>query len=154
VSSRRYWLAAVAVITFTASPLSAICADFKGTGIHRDNERECLKSLPSFTKRLAALGVQMSKEPECEEVLGEPEAYAPVFVASSRKPLLAETAAAAPTESRAACNATLSELVAVVADQDEVIVESGCVTLTVADAETGETSGQFQPMVFLLKTKH
>jgi hypothetical protein len=154
VSSRRYWLAAVAVITFTASPLSAICADLKGTGIFRDTEQDCLRSLPSFAKRLGALGIRLSKELECQEVLGEPEAFEPVFEAVSAKPLLAETAAAAPMDSRRSCEFTLRELVAVVADPDETVVESGCVPLTVADPETGETSGLFQPMVFLLKTEH
>ncbi|MBI3556931.1 MAG: hypothetical protein HY074_11760 [Deltaproteobacteria bacterium] len=125
----------------------------KGTGIYR-TERECTSQLPAFNRRLAKLGLRLTKATECEEVQGEIEAFAPAFEAESDIPMSAMTAVASIFENEKVCRAQLDALLGVVAEKNEVVVEAACVPVAVAEQEEDEVKiGQFQPMVVLLKNK-
>lgn len=125
----------------------------KGTGIYR-TEQECVASVPAFNRRLVKLGLRLTKPTECEEVLGEMEAYAPTFHAESDLPLVAVTAVASIFPNELACEQNLKAMLRVVADDNETVVEASCVPVAVVEQEEDEMrTGQFQPMVFLLKNK-
>ena len=152
MSTRKLLLLWIALLTFMASPFSALGAEVvRGTGIHRFSADECLDSLPAFTRKLQSAGLKLTKPVECQEVLGEPEAYEPIFEAESEVKMVAETAVPGYSPTREGCASTLRDMLPVVADPGEIIVESGCVPLTLANPETGETERNYQPMVFLLK---
>jgi hypothetical protein len=126
-------------------------SNVSGTGLYR-SEQGCLRAIPFFDKRLAALGLRVTRPTECREVQGELDAYEPSFQAESDEPMVTETALAAPLQDEKSCRASLSALVSVVAEKDELIVESSCIPISVSDFEQGELiTGQYQPMVILLK---
>lgn len=127
--------------------------EVKGTGVARATEADCDRDLPRFAKRLKSLGLAVSKL-ECEPVDGEPEAFAPAFEATGSSAMLAETAVTIYQPTREHCEQVLRDLLAAVADSDEVVVEAACAPLTILDAEDPEkVTDTFQPTVMLLKTE-
>lgn len=126
---------------------------FRGTGVTRVDEETCNQHLPGFTQRLRDLGLQLAEPAECVPVEGDAEAFAPAFRALASKPMRAETAVTAVVPTESDCKDNLRNLMSSVAESDEVVVEAACTRLTVADAESGEATEQYQAMAFLLKTQ-
>lgn len=150
----RAVVVAIAVVIAGALPkaFGGELQTVKGTGVGRASFEECERDLPRFNKRLQKLGLVISKKTECALVDGETEAYAPAFEASSAAKLLAETAVTIYQPTRAHCERMLGDLLAGVADSDEVVLEAGCAPLTILDAEDPEkVTATFQPTVVLLK---
>lgn len=142
-----------AAIFMSPSPAHAAESVVKGTGVYR-SEQGCLRILPAFARRIESLGLRLTAQPECEEVQGELDAYAPKFEAVADSPTIPETAVAAPLQDEESCRRSLHALIQVVAEPNETIVEASCVPISESDMEHGElVAGQFQPMVFLLKRR-
>ncbi|MBI3543240.1 MAG: hypothetical protein HY075_08220 [Deltaproteobacteria bacterium] len=150
---KMLWIAAAMAAVAVAAEAPAQAHAVKGTGLYR-TEQDCVRALPAFNRRLERLGLRLTKATECEEVQGEFDAYAPSFEVESDTPMVAETALAGLMPDEKSCNESLRALTRVVADKDEKILEASCVPVTVVDQEEDEMrSGQFQPMVILLKSK-
>ena len=148
---RAFWFVTTTVFISIFVPQFALSAEVQGVGIARADEEACLKSLLIFKKRLQDIGLHVVRL-ECQSVGGEPDAFEPWFKAIAEEAMSAEMAVAGYLLSRADCEEVLEDLLKVVSSSDEVVVESGCVSLTIVDTENGEeTDEQFQPVVFLLK---
>lgn len=153
MSSLMKWILVAVLATTLNSSVSYAAASVKGTGVYR-SERDCLRQLPAFNRKLQAMGLTLTKATECEEVLGQEDAYAPAFEGVADRELAAETAVAGIFESREGCETNLRAMLSVVAGENEAIIESACVPVSIVDQESDELrTGQFQPMVVLLKTR-
>lgn len=143
----------VFVIVFSFfTPLFAGADEFvAGTGVYRADRDECEKTLPDLRAKLEGAGLVIVGKIECKAVEGEVEAFEPHFKASSKEQLAAETAVAGYVPSKSHCAKMLKSMLDVVADSDETVVESACVSVNIADLERDEVALQYQPMVFLLK---
>lgn len=123
----------------------------KGSGVFR-GEQECLRNIPTLARKLANAGVRLSRPIECFEVQGERDSFEPVFEGVAEFSTEAETAVAGYVNDRGACETNLKTLLGSVAANHEIILEYGCVPVSISNFETGEVeTGQFQPMVVLLK---